>query len=318
MVSLREKTNNKTLEIVNPRIISPEGFPTNLPPIQSVLGNQSPYTNVQYFATSRAPRMHSPAALDIVNKSCPMVSKFTLGLQNTMDFCLEDMSPRTRTCTQTGIRVAEQIVTPLSAFANLQHLELHFYITAPCIQYLHPHEGTQVAQDIYTRIQSEKQGVRLERVDIVLHTMSNILFGRCNLTVPSGRIFINLRVTMSCRTPPPSRGQTSCDDQQSLLLSCDLPVYGKILDRKNQADRLLGAYDGSHRCECRFHRFWIKAGWEWETGPRTWKYVHKDWPHPSALSLFCARARTLPPLLFWHCTRRRVWTKPFRRVGQIF
>lgn len=330
-VSLRETENFKTLEIIRPSYsfdqLPHSGALEALRPIQSVLSNQNSYTHVRYLVESDPFRTCSAAALKRILHACPTVSQLTLVLPNVQEYCFEDGSAGYR-----GPKGAA-LVAVISRFTNLDRLELRFTIHKPNLHLLYPAMGTHLAEDIFTRVQDQKLGARLSRLDLVLSTLSTTLFGRCDRTVPPSRANIPLSVTMSCFLPSSqSHPPTSTSDSKVPVISpastptpttphptptlhCDLPIYGTILDRKAQTDRLIGPHDliyGSHHHRSR--RCCTPVSWEWEAGPRTWQYVQKEWPHPSEASMFYAKVRTAPLMWAWYCMRRSTRRRAMRRL----
>ena len=261
------------------------------PSIQSVLRSEITYSHFRCLPElDRQPNPASlvgrykvtPQALDIINKACPVLLKLTIGLERISDYCTtKGISAKCAPSSE-----AKKSIDALAQFSTLRHLELHFKLEEEQLQLMYPREGCQAARTFYNRVQASKKGARLESLSIVFYTLTNTIFGACDYYGPIvPNEYPRLDVTMTCRlwvdgnTEP---GQM----KEDLILSCDLPIFGRILDRKKQAERLLGDVNSSN-------------SWRRDAGPRTWKRIRKEWPHPSSMSLFVAKATTLPSVLAW-------------------
>ena len=182
----------KTLEVHSPTSVvsdweylpsRSQQWEQKYPSVSSILNIECNFTCLELRIGREAYRSYNHSIpnfpLDILRSGCPMISKLTIeldefrGYSTGWDWCVcEFVRPSPR---RFPVKSAhnDAAISRIARFANLRYLTTHFFVLQGEINIMGPRQERQAAFDLYKSIDKQKCGIRLERLDVVLHICEN-------------------------------------------------------------------------------------------------------------------------------------------------
>lgn len=233
----------KTLKVHNPSsVVSDWGYlpihgklwEQRYPSVSSILDIEGTFTSIEFRIAKEAYRSyyHSTSSfpLDILNSGCPMVTRLTIeldefrGYSKGWDWCYCEFVRRSPKEIPLRSAYNDAAVASIARFANLRDVTSHFFISEREMSVMGPRQERQAAFDLYKRIERQKCGVRLDRLDVVFHTCVLPSWG----TYPV--MDVKPPITMAVRPLEEPKGDckysVTCDDMgpEAVLCRTTIPL----------------------------------------------------------------------------------------------
>ena len=150
------------------------------PSVSSILNIEGNFTCIEFRIGQEAYRSyyHSTESfpLDILYGGCPMITRLTIeldefrGISKGWDWCYCEFARRSPKRIPLRSAYNEAAIASIARFANLRDVTTHFFISEREMSVMGPRQERQAAFELYKRIERQKCGVRLDRLDVVFHT----------------------------------------------------------------------------------------------------------------------------------------------------
>lgn len=233
----------KTLKVHNPSsVVSDWGYlpihgklwEQRYPSVSSILDIEGTFTSIEFRIAKEAYRSyyHSTSSfpLDILNSGCPMITRLTIeldefrGYSKGWDWCYCEFVRRSPKEIPLRSAYNDAAIASIARFANLRDVTSHFFISEREMSVMGPRQERQAAFDLYKRIERQKCGVRLDRLDVVFHTCVLPSWG----TYPV--MDVKPPITMAVRPLEEPKGDckysVTCDDMgpEAVLCRTTIPL----------------------------------------------------------------------------------------------
>lgn len=257
VVTLSTKDNFKTLTL-QPRTPSRTDRTRTISQVLSVDGTYECFEylpdRVRFHDITSPPALSAPA-LDLLSRNLPLLSRMTIGFKEFMGYSTSwdrvfEKAIRRRTLFPMEVRDLFPLVShtdgldmicAIARFENLRHLALHYELWPEQATLMHPTPGCQAACELYESIQARKRGQSLLQLKVVFNFDSVYLFcHRGSWKFP--KIIAN-KMTITC-----DEGFSMQDGRKPQCRSaCDIPHFGKIIERRWRTEMLYGERAWRHR-----------------------------------------------------------------------
>ena len=228
-------------------------IPPDGPSLESLLKKENSFHGVKFMLerTIDNPKLISmDFSIDLFHSCLPMLSELVIdlgdfhGYSTGWDRVVREDIRRRRF--PVNLYLAKVTIAPLSKFTNLRHLTIHFLIVH--LQLLRERQARQAAFELYKSLESRKQGVRLDQLDVVFYTWA------CNIYGYNGTLSeVKVSVTITVRPLQKPKGD------RRYSVACNNSHCGKLLDRRKKAEKLYGP-----------------NAWIYRLGPHAWACEHGE------------------------------------------
>lgn len=238
-VLLSYSNDYKTLKIHSP---SKYRELQQYPNLQYVLKAESPFECLEMLYNLDHCGINMSSTLEAFNHCCPQLSRLVINLGHFAGYSRGwDRELREAIATRRQLPVSQTDVPPfkgnvnicrLAEFSNLKELTIHFELDVTQITLLHPSQGGQALREMFQEIEKRKQGVRLDRLEVVWRTWLGNIYGGMYGCFNDQEI----EVKMTCGTIKDGQRNATND----YVLTCDDGRYRKIIERRRTAEKLYG------------------------------------------------------------------------------
>ena len=178
----------------------------------------------------------SAPALDLFNRTLPMVSRLVLDLGYFFGYSTswdQAYKKATEKSTRNYLPYVDSldIIHAIARFQSLRCLTLRYKLMRDQIALMHPNPGCEVVREMFEYIQRRKRGQSLVQFEVDFYTSEAFIFGhRCQLSPVS----TTMKILWNNDTFSQGGEQSHCN------CTCDNPRYGKAIERRKRIERLCG------------------------------------------------------------------------------
>ena len=205
-----------------------------------ILSTENTYECLEYLPEEPNFLQLPPAALDLLSRTLPVLSKLVIDLGNFNGYSPSWDRAYRKTMTQPRMAPYTDgldVICAIARFQNLRHLIMHFKLSEDQIFLMHPKPGCEAVREVFESIQGRKQGRKLVQFDVVFCADTLSVFGFFAFAWNIGPNTVSTTMTVKCRnhSSPQENIQSRCN------CTCDNPAYGKVIERRKRFEKFYGS-----------------------------------------------------------------------------